>query len=361
MSNTQPTYQLYCGVDIAACSFSAALIVPDGSARPEPLSAQNFEQTPQSYAHFVQHLSKQGVAAARVLVVMEATGTYWLNLALYLHDAGLGVSVINPSQMRDFARSLLLKPKTDPLDAQILARLAYAHQPTQWSPPPPLYHELYQRLSQRDSLIELRTLVSNQLEALSYHPYAVEAVLAQKKELVATFNRQIKQLEQELEALVSDQSEGWAASVTLLQTIPGIGLLSACWLVCLTLNFSSCPSSASLVQYAGLAPTERSSGTSVRKHPMLGHGGNRRLRQAMYMCALSAMRYNPAVQVYVERLRAQKRKGREICCAVGRKLLQLAYGVVKRGEAFDPTWHSLDAAQKRAKRDQNQKVEALAS
>lgn len=331
-----PHYQLYCGVDIAARTFSAALLqLTEREPRPNPGKAVDFTQNSTDYARFVKWLQTRHIAAAQTLVVMEATGTYWIQLALHLDQLGFSVAVINPSQSRDFARSMLLKPKNDQLDAQVLARLGLAHQPEKWSPPPQLYYELYQRLTHRDSLVELSGLVRNQLHALKQNVTIIESVLVQKEQLLATLKAQIKAVEGEIEALTAEQSQQWNRSIKLLQSIPGVGLLTASWIMVLSLNLSECRSGEGLVHYAGLAPVVRKSGTSINHHALIGHGGNSRLRLAAYMAAVSALRYNTAIKQYAQGLREKKRKGKEICCAAARKLLQIAYAMVKSGKEFE--------------------------
>lgn len=347
----KPTYQLFCGVDIAAKTFSAALLSPPtqaGQAPPEPSPAHDFEQTTLHYQRFVKLLLKTQPDPAQILVVVEATGTYWLGLALHCSQAGLALSVINPSQTGDFARSMLIKAKNDQLDAQILARLAYTHQPKKWNPPPQLYHELNQRLVHRDQLLEMEGSLKNQLHALSYNPNLIESVKSQKEQLLASIQAQLKTLKVEITKLTDDPKtkDEWVKSIQRLQTIPGVGLLTACWLVVASLNFTTCKSAESLTQYAGLAPVERRSGTSVRKRGQLAQGGNARLRRAMYMAALSALRFNPAIKAYGERLRQAKRAFKELCCAAARKLLHIAYAMIKSGQDFDPQLYAKLVEQK---------------
>lgn len=331
-----PQYQLYCGVDIAARTFSAALLQPtERDPRPAPTKASDFTQNSLDYARFVKWLQTRQVANEQTLVVMEATGPYWIQLAVHLDQQGYSVAVINPSQSRDFARSMLLKPKTDQLDAQVLARLGMALVPEKWSPPPQLYYELYQRLTHRDSLVELSGLIRNQLHALKQNVTIIESVRAQKEQLLATLKGQIKAVEAEIATLTAEQSQEWNRSIKLLQTIPGVGLLTACWIVTLSLNLSACKSGEGLVHYAGLAPVERKSGTSINHPALIGHGGNSRLRLAAYMAGVSALRCNSAIKQYAQGLRDKKRKGKEICCAAARKLLQIAYALVKSGKEFE--------------------------
>jgi transposase len=127
-SPIKPSYQLYCGVDIAAKTFTAATCKADE----EPTKASNFKQSPQDYAQLQKHLLSSGVTPSNILIVMEATGTYWIELATYLDNCGFAVSVINPSRMHKYAKSLLLKSKNDLLDAQTLSRLALAQKPARW-------------------------------------------------------------------------------------------------------------------------------------------------------------------------------------------------------------------------------------
>jgi transposase len=366
MLSIAPAYQLFCGVDISAKTFSAATLKPTPlpTAEPAPTAAPpkvskavSFEQTGPGFNDFEQWLlaqlqsdstrplkskteskTKTEVAPppSSVLIVLEATGHYWLKLAARMAQAGFAIAVLNPSQVHAFARSLLVKPKNDQLDAQLLARFAQTHQPAAWQPPQQLYYELYQRLAHRDSLLDFLNQARNQAAALELYPSIVASVAAQKQQLIATLEAQLKTLETELAALVKKGEDEWSTTTRLIQTIPGIGLYTALWLVTSTSNFTACPSGESLVHYAGLAPVERSSGTSVRYHPLIGHGGNGRLRKALYMASLSALQHNVAVKALVERMRSQGRAGKEICCAVARKLALLAFAVARSGQAFDP-------------------------
>jgi len=118
-----------------------------------------------------------------------------------------------------------------------------------------------------------------------------------------------------------------------------VGPLTACWLVVATLNFSTCAKAEQLVQYAGLAPTERSSGTSIRGHAQIGHstpkGYPPLLRGALYMAAMSASRWNAIVKAFYDKLRAAGKPMKVARIAAARKLVHLAFAVVKSGKEFD--------------------------
>ena len=120
-------------------------------------------------------MSALGVTPNETLVVLEATGSYWVSLALSLHQTSFAVAVVNPAQTHNFARSLPRRSKTDSLDAQVLAQFARERQPPCWTPPPQVYHELRQRLA-RESLLQMRQQARNQRHALLQWPTVVASV-----------------------------------------------------------------------------------------------------------------------------------------------------------------------------------------
>ncbi len=328
-------YQLYVGVDIAAASFTASQMRPEA----KPSKAQHYQQTGEAYVKLQRDLLRTGCQPAQILVVMEATGTYWISLAVYLEQAGFRVAVINPLQAHNYAKSLLQRNKNDQLDAQTLAKFGQSHQPAAWSPPPQVYHQLQQRLSQRAALVDLRQQVLNQLHALQVCPVIVPQVQARMQELIATFDQQIEVVETEIKQVV-EQDQDWSKSITLLQTIPGIGLLTACWLVVVSLNFTGCEKGEALAHYAGLAPVVRRSGTSVYSPPQVGGGGHSQLRSLLYMAALTASQFNPVIREFYQRLKARGKAPKVARCAAARKLVLLAFAIVKSGQPFQADYRT---------------------
>jgi transposase len=268
---------------------------------------------------------------------MEATGSYWILPATTLCQAGFTVSVINPAQAHAFAKALLQRAKTDAIDAQTLALLAALRQPEPWTPPPAIYAELQQRLAHRDTLIALRQQVRNQLQALSHLPTKVASVQRQMEALLATFDAQITDVEREIPQVLQQDAQ-WARTAQLLDTIPGIGLVTAAWLLVTTLNCTVCATAEQAAAYAGLAPNPHVSGTSVRGRATIGHGGNRRLRTALYLATLSAAQDHPLMHAFYRRLRLAGKPQKVARCAAARKLLHLAWAVVRAGRPFDPNY-----------------------
>jgi transposase len=323
-------FGLFVGVDIAAASFAATWTSGGTPAH----KALTFAQSPDGFSAFQDRLRSLGVPPAQTLIVLEATGSYWVALAVTLHQAGFVVSVVNPAKLHNYALSLPRRAKTDALDAALLAQFAAERQPAPWSPPPQVYHELRQRLVARDLLLTMRQQARNQRHALLQWPVVIEAVRQQLDELIAELEARLSTLEAELAAVLKQGA--WAESASLLNTINGIGLITSAWLLVGTLNFSACASGAAAAAYVGLVPLACTSGTSVRGRARIGQGGNARLRTALYMASLSATRFNPVIQAQYQRLRAAGKPVKVARCAAARKLMQLAYAVVTKRQPFDP-------------------------
>ncbi len=330
MGDQGVAYQLYVGVDVAAETFVAAWFTPDG----QPTAPITGEQTAAGFAALTHRLRGTGVPPAATLVVLEATSAYWVALAVALHEAGYRVAVINPRQAHHFFKARLRRAKTDALDARDLARLAAALRPAPWSPPPAVYHEVRQRLVARDGLLAMRTQARNQRHALLQWPVVVDGVRQHLDEVIADLDRRVAALEAEIAAALAESA--WAEPLACLTSAPGIGLVTASWLLVGTLNFALCAGPEALTAYVGLAPVPRESGRRVRSRPHIGHDGNARLRTALYMATLSATRYNPAITAFYQRLRASGKPPKVARCAAARKLLHQAWALGSKRQRFDP-------------------------
>jgi transposase len=330
-------YRCFVGVDIAAASFTA-IWTTDGRMQPK---AVTFSQSASGFAAFQQHLHATHVAPTQTLIVLEATGSCWIALAVTLYEAGYAVAVLNPAQLHNYAQSLPRRGKTDALDAQVFMRFAAERKPTPWTPPPAVYHELRQRLVARDGLLSMRQQARNQCHALQQWPVMVASVVEQLTGVIADLDQRLASLDKEIAEVLRDGA--WASSAALLSTIPGVGWVTTAWLLVSTLNFSLCTTPEQAAAYAGLVPLQRESGTSVRGRAQLGHGGNGRLRTALYLASLSATRYNPAIKVFYERLRASGKPMKVARCAAARKLLHQAWAVVTKGQVFDARYAQPEA------------------
>ncbi len=314
------------GIDIAKLKFNICLLTLNGKLRHKV-----FPNTEVGFQQLDAWLSKQ--AAQRIHGCMEATGAYGEALALYLYTAGHRVSVVNPAAIKAFAGSRLSRTKTDRVDAELIARFCWAQQPPGWTPPAAEVRQLQTLVRRLESLVEMHTMESNRLEAI----IANDMVKASVEDHLAYLNHQIKQTEGLIRTHINNHPTLKQQS-DLLDSIPGIGEATAATLLAEITDITQYESARQVAAYAGLVPRERQSGSSVRGRTRLSKIGNARLRKALYFPAITALRCSPFFQAWAKGLRERGKCKMSVIGAAMRKLIHLAYGVLKTGKPFDPEW-----------------------
>lgn len=328
--------QLVVGIDIAANTFHAAW----GTQAETINQATEYAQTQGDYKRLIGKLKTTGYDPTQIVIVIEATGTYWMRLARTLYQTGFQVSVINPRQAYHYAQALLQQAKTDACDARLLAKLGLSMSLKVWQAPSDAWEALYQRLVERDNLVELRQVLRNQLHALLQRTQIDPSVEARKQALIDTIDAQVKAIDRELKTYLQ-QSE-WARMAECLLSIKGIGLLSAAWLLVITNGFSTCDDAEQLASYLGVVPHPHQSGSSRRGHKPTGRSGHSRARRVLYQASVSAAFSNPIISVFYDRLCAAGKHVKVARIATTRKLIHIAFAIATREQLFDP--HYLPAA-----------------
>lgn len=313
------------GIDIAKRSFDVCLLVSGQSID------KHFENSPQGFTKLMRLLQKYDVD--QVHACMEATSSYGIALARYLYEQGHHVSIVNPARIAAYAESMMSRTKTDKADARIIAQFCRHQQPESWTPPPPELAQLQALVRHIEALIVDRQQHANRLEA----PDVSEPIKRSITAIISVFDEQIKRLKRQINDHI-DQHPHLRAQQDLLKSIPGIGSLTAAKLLGEILEFSRYPTAQKLVAYAGLSPATRQSGTSLRTRGKISKKGSAQLRKALYMPALVALRHNPIMQALKERLASRGKSGKHVVVAAMRKLLVLAYGVIKSGVPFNPNF-----------------------
>jgi transposase len=268
---------------------------------------------------------------AKVHACMEATGGWSDELAFFLHEHGHVVSIVNPMQIRSFGQSELSRTKTDKADAALIARFCQAMHPAPWEPPKPAERRLKQLVRRRRSLVEMRTQEENRLDAPG-----TENVRDSILGMMDILDDQIQEIEAQIKKTIDDDDD-LKGNRDLIESINGIGPITASTLLGETPHIENFQSSKALAAFAGVCPHVRQSGTSVSSSHMTKIG-NRAIRQVLYMAALAALRSNPVIQAFAARLRERGKRPREVVVAAMRKLLVLVYGVLKTRRRFDPNW-----------------------
>lgn len=261
---------------------------------------------------------------------MEATGRYGEKLAAHLHQAGHRVAVVNPSRIKHYAQSQLRRNKTDKIDAAIIADCCRSQKTHEWHPPSEAEVTLRQLARRYDNLVTDRTREKNRLKAGDL----AEAVQASIEAHLTFLNEQIEIVLVQIQDHI-DQHPDLKSKQTLLKSIPGIGQKTSAILLAEIPNTQQL-SAKQMAAFAGLTPEQLSSGKYRRRKNTLSKLGSVSLRTALFMPALSAMRFNPITQALAERLEKKGKLPMTIIAAVMRKLLVLAYGVLKSSQPFDP-------------------------
>lgn len=314
------------GIDIAKLKFNVCLINSSGKLRHKV-----FANTSAGFEQLREWLAKQSGECLHAC--LEVTGTYGEALALFLHQAGHTISVVNPAAIKAFAASRLSRTKTDRVDAELIARFCLAQAPPAWTPMPAQVQELQALVRRLESLVEMRVAEETRLEA----GITVEAVKASIEELIVHLSAQIKHTEKLIRTHIQNHPRLKAQS-ELLDSIPGIAQTTAATIPAEITDISHYSSARQVAAYAGLVPRERVSGSSVRGRTRLSKIGNARLRRALYFPAITALRCSPFFQAWAQGLQERGKCKMSIIGAVMRKLIHLAYGVLKTGKPFDPEW-----------------------
>jgi transposase len=269
-------------------------------------------------------------------VGMEATGSYHLPLATALHAAGHEVLVCNPLSIARYSQAVLARTKTDASDARRIARFCEVHDVAPWTPASPAQQHLHALLATRETLVQERLRLTNRQHAAGYT--ASQALVTElQAPVLAAIQAQIAHIARALAKLAAADTP-LGAQLRVVVTIPGLGLTTAGALLA-SLPLDRLETSRQVAAYVGLCPQERSSGSSVRGRSHVGPLGPASLRKALYLPAIVAMRCNPLLHAFAERLRAKGKRPKVVITAVMRKLLLLAWTLLRTGQPFSATHH----------------------
>lgn len=312
------------GIDIAKATFDVCLL---GGAQ---VQRHQFANTPAGFKQLATWLKEQGVE--QVHACMEATNIYYEGLAYALVEQGQKVSVVNPLQIKAFRESRLRRTKNDRQDAWLIALFCQQQAPAAWRPLTPEQRTLQALVRHLDSLEQDLRQQSNRLESCRD-----EAVAASLCRIIALIKDEMKAVETKIQDHI-DQHPDLKNQHDLLQSIPGYGAKTAAKLLGNLPHLAEYASAKEAAADVGLTPLEHQSGESIRGKPRLSKIGKARLRKSLYFPAIVALRYNPIIQALKERLEARGKAKMVIIGAAMRKLIHIAYGVLKNNRPFDPNY-----------------------
>ena len=313
------------GIDVAKAKLDVALRWPDGRIHRKVVA-----NTDAGFAELQAWLARQDGAGAHVC--LEATGTYWEAVAEALTEAGYPVSVVNPARIKAYGTARPVRTKTDAVDARLIADFCASQCPSRWTPSPPAQRELRALVARRDALVVMRTQEQNRL------PVAHASVRPGIEALIAHLDRVIAEVEAAIRQRIDDDPD-LKTQRRLLDSIPGLGDQT----IPVLLSFYGGPArfdhARQAAAFAGLDPRQHESGSSVRGKPRLSKVGHAGLRKALYMPAMVTLHKTAWGRAFRDRLAAAGKVPMVIIGAMMRKLVHVAFGVLKSGQPFNPALH----------------------
>jgi transposase len=281
----------------------------------------------------VKWVKKLAISELSVQFVMEATGVYHQKLAYYLDENAYKVSVVLPNKISNYFRTLEVKTINDKTASEAIARFGLERILDQWKRPSELYKKLQQLTRERNQLVSERVVIKNQLHAEQNEAHPNASSIKRFKARMKFINQQEKEVKQEIDTIVKS-NKTLKEEIDRITTITGVGQLTAVIVLAETNGFELIRNKKQLTSYAGLDVREKTSGTSVKGKPRISKKGNRNLRSAMHLPALTAIKHNEKFKGIYARLVSKdgiKMKG---VVAVQRKILELIYVLHKNKTVY---------------------------
>ena len=257
-------------------------------------------------------------------VVMEATSSYYMPFAYFLYRNNVLVSIVNPLSVNHFCKMRMSRAKTDKKDAAMIAEYGKSEMPRLWVPKEPHLIELQQMEGILDNLTRQKTSISNQKEAFVCSGEMTESVREILERLLVNLESEIKIIESKMYE-IGEQHH--AELLTNLRSIPSVGKRTALMLLIITDGFTKFGNAKELVSYVGLCPRLYESGSSIKGKSRICKMGMSRMRQLLYLCAMSAIKVNITCKAMFERLKQRGKNGKLALVAVASKLLRQAFAV----------------------------------
>lgn len=311
---------VYIGIDISKSSFVAAR--PSSSG----YRTLTYPNTPAGVRKFLATLS-----VGEHHCVMEATGNYSFLLLYVLHQSGLAVSLVNPKQIKHFARMMMTVTKTDEKDACMIAMYGEKMNPSVYKMPSQALLLLKQKKTVIRQLRKQLVASKNLRESLVVLPCQDKTCLRTLDKTIAFLSKQIGLLEKELADIASAQFDKQLKALT---SIKGIGVTLATALIIATAGFTCFDNAKQLSRFIGISPTYQQSGTSLNTRGHINRNGDKNLRSLLYVASWSAIRSNAACRECYQRLKAKGKPSKLALIAVANKIVRQAFAIATTNATY---------------------------
>lgn len=326
------------GIDISKDSFTVCFGTLDDTLNQKISKSFTFPNNSKGFKTLIKSVNNIDVFRSEdkdipLWFVVEATGVYYENLAYFLAENNFSVSVVLPNKTKNFFKTLKNKSKTDSLDAEGLTQFGLEKQLDRWQAPSPVFKELKELTRELSSVTTIITQLKNKLHAKEHSHNANEQTVKRLNQQIAFFKQQQKLIEQQIKDLVKSDKD-LDDRIKKIITAKGIGFQTAVTVIGETNGFELIQNQRQLTSYAGFDPRQNQSGLFKGK-TTISKKGNKNLRTAVYLPALSATRFNESLKALYKRLCISKNNKKIALVAVARKLLILIYTLWKKNQVFD--------------------------
>jgi transposase len=325
------------GVDVAQNELVVCVGRMHNDLSSELYAHKAFPNTSKGFISFIAWVTKLTDSSVAIRYVMEATGVYHESFAYYLDEQNFEVSIVLPNKISNYARTLDTKTITDKTASEAITLFGLERTLDQWHRPDDLFSKLRQLTRERGQLIDERTVLKNQLHAEKAGAMPHKKSIVRMEKRIALIDKQEKEIMEEIKAFIETKKE-IKELADLLCSIVGVGLLTAATVLGETNGFDLIRNKRQLTSYAGLDIKEKQSGTSVKGKPKISKKGNKYLRKAMHMPALTAIGRDERYKAVFARLVSKHGIKMKAVVAVQRKLLEMMYTVYKTGKPYNKTY-----------------------
>lgn len=325
------------GVDVAQKELVVCLGRMHDDWTPQLYANKTFPNTPKGIEALVNWASKQSDKNIAVHFVMEATGVYHERLAYHLDSNNKPVSIVLPNKMSNYMRTLDTNTVTDKMSAQAIAQFGLERTLSLWHRPKETYRRMRQLTREREQLVAECTVLKNFLHAEQAEAIPDRQSIARINKRLALANKQQADIMKSIEALIKVDEEV-KEQVETITTIPGVGTLTAARILAETNGFDLISSRRQLASYAGFDVKEKQSGTSVKGIPKISKKGNKHLRKAMHLPALSTIKHDERYKaIYIRQVSKHGIK-MKAAVSIQRKVLELAFTLCKTKTKYDKNY-----------------------
>lgn len=329
------------GIDVAQKELVVTLGRMRSDFSTELYAHKIFRNTETGILQLVEWVKKHADQGLTVRYVMEATGVYHQRFAYYLDHNGYEVSIVLPNKISSYMRTLDSKTITDKTCSEAIAQFGLERKLSRWHRPDIIYRNLQQLTRERDQVVVERVMVKNQLHAEKAEACPNENSLRRLEARKVFINGQEREIKMEISDLINTNTALHAA-VRNITSIPGVGELTAAIVLGETNGFELVRNKKQLTSYAGLDVKEKQSGTSVKGKPRISKKGNRSLRKAMHLPALTAIRHDDNFRELYARLVSKHGIKMKALVAVQRKLLELIYTIYRSEKLYDKEYKKVE-------------------